>query len=66
MAGNEDRSLFMFEAARPEGDGVEGTGTGVGRRGGWEGMGKQQWTEGAAVAEKRLLLPQPVPLCLPV
>lgn len=38
MAGSEDRSLFMFEAARAWG----GTGKGVGRGGGWELVGKRE------------------------
>ena len=45
MAGSEDRSLFMFEAARPE---WGGSGTGVGRGEGWEGVGKGQTGVGTA------------------
>lgn len=41
MAGSEDRSLFMFEAARAWGGGGTGKGVEVGR--GW-----QERTEGGA------------------
>ena len=46
----------MFEAARPE---WGGTGKGVGRGEGWEGVGKRQ--TGVGTAKEMLLPPQPQP-----
>ena len=53
MAGSEDRSLFMFEAARPGWGGGGGTGKGVGRGGGWEGVGKRAGDRRVVVLLKR-------------